>query len=647
MNIDYQTTHIIPTRSYPTYQFHARTASSAPSEDVFRICILESLRWLRSRLTNFTDLPSHICTPEPEDYRKFSLGELSSFSENLGCSIDCVYLEKDGIWTLTISENDMGENIGTKDERLPVQGRRFNTEISFVKFADHVEAGVKTVCSEPVNTEADCKIFRPTFVKKLSENPLVKFRYHFNIDGQTLMTGSRGDAEKLCNALSLADFDMPAVIVCEPEKLKTVKKAADVTETSRTISLPGISSVSAGNLTLNPDMKKSFTSDFSVKFEKKDDRKKKEKAPRGILVDVPKPKQNIKKPEVREQYEYSSQETIDHNSLADSLKCFGFVFYISENCISILNNKLGTELRPGDICVMMHGAVNETIHFSDFKDDPDHLRKRLKNEVRRMLKGAAFTYGNVIFGTDARIREKSENKNENMSLEEQVDQLNQLNKALENKIKELENSDNSQRMNAEELRNVSKKLEAEVREREKAEAAAAGIAAELEKITSSYKNSSFIIDFYRQKSIDAGSFPAEADKVCDWAEKCFSDKIEITARAKSELRKYSGSLDVAVLCDGIYYLNGYARYRLGEISDDELALYGEVNGWEASWCGKGALRVCPDDYNVLHNGNKYTLDLHIKSGIKAQQLIRIYFCWDAAMKKILIGSMPEHLGTAN
>lgn len=47
----YQTTNLQPTKRYPTYQFHARTAQKKlPAEQVFCICVLETLHWLRSRL---------------------------------------------------------------------------------------------------------------------------------------------------------------------------------------------------------------------------------------------------------------------------------------------------------------------------------------------------------------------------------------------------------------------------------------------------------------------------------------------------------------------------------------------------------------------------------------------------------------------
>ena len=88
------------------------------------------------------------------------------------------------------------------------------------------------------------------------------------------------------------------------------------------------------------------------------------------------------------------------------------------------------------------------------------------------------------------------------------------------------------------------------------------------------------------------------------------------------------------------------RFEENTITEEELSLYGEVNGWEASWCVKEAVRVFESDYTATYNGNKYILDLHIKAGIKSQQLIRIYFCWAEDLNKVLIGSMPEHLRTS-
>lgn len=51
------------------------------------------------------------------------------------------------------------------------------------------------------------------------------------------------------------------------------------------------------------------------------------------------------------------------------------------------------------------------------------------------------------------------------------------------------------------------------------------------------------------------------------------------------------------------------------------------------------------EYTVTIDSASYTLDQHIKHGVHAEELIRIYFCWDEKLRKIIIGSMPEHLAT--
>lgn len=644
----YITTHIQPTRSYPTYQFYSITTSSAPVSDTFRICILETFRWLRNRLDNFSALPPVLTTPDPESYSAFPESSLASFSVNISCSIDCIYLKGDDLWTITISENDMGVNVGSDDERPAVQGRRFTTEISYRKHPDFVEAGVRTICTEPVNTNADCEVFRPTFIKMLSQNPKVCFRNSFNIDGEPVKISSKSDADNFCEIISSGKCDMPFVLVCQPEKLKKVTKASDVFENaaakSMSSSLGVSSSFPASALSVTSDPKNDLLSGFSVKVEKKEkEKKKKDEKRKGIAVDIPKPKQNVKKKEIKDQYEYTEQPTIDYVSLADSLKCYGFTVYIPEQFLDQINKKLDLRLDPGDVVVMMHGMISETVKYETFSSDPDTLRKRLKYEVRLMLKGASFTFGSLIFGTDARIREMSVRKNENLTLEEQITLLNQHNSALEEKIKELQNNDAGMRMNAEELRTVNKKLEAETKELEKTEKYLAEMKQELETIKSSYKKASAVMDFYRQKAEAAGRFPNEIESVCEWIEKNFSDKIIVTSRARNELKKYSGSLDVVDLCDGIYYLSGYSMYRLGQISEEILYLYGEANTWDVQGCGKESLRIYEDDYSVVYNGKKYTLDLHIKNGVNSRQLIRIYFCWAENLKKVLIGSMPEHL----
>ena len=95
----YATTQLQLTKSYPTYQLYLTASSrTCQPEEVFQICVLETLYWLRSRLQKFPDLPKDIQSPEPEDYRDFSEESLRSFSFEAGGNVDVIWLPKQHIW---------------------------------------------------------------------------------------------------------------------------------------------------------------------------------------------------------------------------------------------------------------------------------------------------------------------------------------------------------------------------------------------------------------------------------------------------------------------------------------------------------------------------------------------------------------------
>ena len=181
------TTQLRQIKSYPTYQLHAYTrSSSSAAEDMFRICILETMKWLRSRLSRFDTLPEQIMLPEPENYDLLSFDMLQSFSLSIGFNISVVFIESRGVWSFELTETDMGENPGTDRERPPVNGRTFRTEISFMLHNDCVEIGIRTICSEPSDTTAPCKVFRPAIVKMLAQNPMIGLRNEYEMNGQPL-----------------------------------------------------------------------------------------------------------------------------------------------------------------------------------------------------------------------------------------------------------------------------------------------------------------------------------------------------------------------------------------------------------------------------------------------------------------------------
>ena len=96
----------------------------------------------------------------------------------------------------------------------------------------------------------------------------------------------------------------------------------------------------------------------------------------------------------------------------------------------------------------------------------------------------------------------------------------------------------------------------------------------------------------------------------------------------------------------ILYLDAYARFRQGSLDSETFALYSERYCWNITFCGAEALRVYNHDYLAqTADGKKYLLNMHIKYGVKVQELVRIYFCWDDALQKVILGYLPDHLPT--
>ena len=230
-------------------------------------------------------------------------------------------------------------------------------------------------------------------------------------------------------------------------------------------------------------------------------------------------------------------------------------------------------------------------------------------------------------------------------MEEQCSIYELENAELKKQIKEYSQHDADKQQLAEALRAERKRNESLQKERDSLKAKLEESAAESHEKDSAYRRNAELMSFYKEQVNIVASFPTNKDSVCQWIDDNFSEQLTVAQRARAEMKKFNGPLDVAGLCDGILFLSAYVRFRRKEITEDTLKLYAERNNWEVQGCGSEALKMRKQDYTFLYNDKPYLLDLHIKRGVSAQELIRIYFCWDEASEKIIIGSMPGHLAT--
>ena len=217
--MQYKTTKLHQLKSYPTYQFYAKADSGKYSiGEVFRICILETMKWIRKRLSNFDEIPECLITPEPENIAEFTDDMLHSFSFMEGPQIETIYVEKNGIWSIRIIEPDMGTNHGTENERKPVSGRSFITEISFRKQTEYVEVGMRTNCSEPTDVTEECEVFRLALVKALAFNTELRLIHGaFIINGSPMIVNSKTELDRFITVFNDPTRSMPIVMIADTE----------------------------------------------------------------------------------------------------------------------------------------------------------------------------------------------------------------------------------------------------------------------------------------------------------------------------------------------------------------------------------------------------------------------------------------------
>ncbi len=632
--MEYNTTKVRSLKSYPTYQFYAKADSKTVRiNEVFKICILETLHWIRIRLQNLPDMPNELNAPEPEQFCSFSEDELSSFSYNNGFQIDVIYIDAIGAWSFRITEPDMGVNLGTPRERPAVNGRSFTTEIAFLKQSNCVEIGMRTVCSEPSDTSVDCEVFRPRVVKALAENEHLRLLHSgWIIDGKPLEITSKAEMERFIDIFSAEDRSLPVVIVADSKT--EIEKAHPVTLPS------AIPSLSANKYSFSSF--KQPSKELSVIINA-------DKMPRKNCFAVPesKDKKTKEKPQtvVKKTCVHTKLPVLDYTELARSLIGFAIVVFADEKYFKPIENKTHIAIDYGDILLITKQEAVQQFTYEQYREDIQGFLKPLKKEVIALQKRSSYSFGNVLFYSDAKLKEYRTKRHQTSSLEGKCSIYKLENAELKAQIKELSQQQNDMQQTAENLRIAQKKLDNLSKELESKNEAYDKLLTETAAKEEAYRKSADLVRFYQHMIDVAALFPTDKDDVCRWIEDNYSDLLFVASRAESELRKYSGSLDVSSLCDGIVYLAAYAKYRRQELTEEELSLYSERKHWEIQGCGKEALRIYRSDYTVTIDGEQYILDQHIKRGVRAEELIRIYFCWDDNSQKIIIGSMPEHLAT--
>ncbi len=644
--------------TYPTYQLYAIAGQGkAPPEKVLAIVVLETLSWLRSRFREL-EVPSDLVWPEAFEYDSFDLKSLRSFRIDTGYRVEVVWLPDEQIWALQLTEPDLGSHPGALiQDRLPVPGRLFETNVAFRIFSGQVECGFRTVVSEPEGTMAPCEVYRLAIIKRLARNANVGLKQNWPIIDTPHMLERGADLSHLQEWLKDRERMMLAVIVAESVSDQPVKPSLPTLDEFKTNirRLPprGFPFASPTELTptLNP-----------VSLEKITEGKL-----RSPAMGLGPPASNgsgdrraasspaLVPPTMVPSQEPVGQWLIDMDHFAHHKMGYAQVFALPLVKIPEFSRITGREIAPGDVLLiepLAFGGEVERISRRRILDDPENQWRLLDERIQKAPKDKPMAFGAVQFLPAAKEIEQTNQIRQHVSSKDILRASDERAKAAEQRHQaELQSMNEQQQLLQKQNDRLWDQIESLYQEK-----------AELrDAITEAETQTQRLLDEKDQEIARLHALmdrPKDLAGVIPWAENYLGEGLVFHQRAKKELASVApGEVDLDLLCDALEYLaTDYRDELLGKIDEDECrnrASRKYNRGFIVTPSATKSIEMYKSEYNIkyypgfLGKPVDSLLDLHLKVGNTNENLLRIYFLYDKEKKQLVIGSLPRHLGTVS
>lgn len=605
---------LLQNRQYPTYQLYAEMASKKTvPRDGLRLAVLTTLEWLRQRLQE--DIPPELDQPEPTRFRETDDTCLVSFHMSRGFVIDIVALPDQGLWTLQITEPDLGSEPGCPEqERPPVPGRVIVTNIAFLLFGQTLECAFQSIISDPEGTAEPADVYRITPARRLLENPDFGLRQGTLLRPKAERIETVGQLKALLAVQKQEKAHLPTVLFTyakqevAPQERPTPPRrpapfaAAELPEITFLVNGPGFP------------------------------------APRDPVPKAVPPEEDF----VPYQVDEFARETVT----------FARTALLSAEQLERCCKETGENLEPGDVLLLEPACLGGGQTVYPFR--PSERRRKAELEKLRQVvltypRDKKITFGNVRFLSSARqnlldasqdaLRE-SEAASDRQALDFAVQQ-ERWNTALAEKERENE----ALRIQLARQKEYQAQLEQEktaLREKQKEE---------LRALQSRLTERDETIAFYKRK-LDQ---PKEHSGIAAWVKQYFDGKLLLHPKAVALLEdRSSQGVDVGLICDALDFLaTDYWDRRYLRISESEM--YGRCSGkygrrFEIKPTGENTINFTPTQYKIKYYPNSRTgkptesgLDYHLRVGSDPENLLRIYFLHDDQKQLIVVGSLPRHL----
>lgn len=611
---------------YPTYQLYAVAGQGGtPPETVLTIAVLDTMQWLRKRFREF-ELPPELDWPESSSYNQVDCSEFTSFHINEGYKVEVIWLPEEKIWTLQLTEPDLGPQPGEETQgRAPVPGRIIETNIGYRVIDRKVECGFRTLVSEPVGTEQECEVYRLALIKHLARNPLVGLRH-----GEWALTDDAHSLEGIGSVKALGDWladpdrMLPAVVFAEnaPDakgKFHVSAIAKVTTKVTPPVSLPALEEIGTT---------------FSEK--------------KGLIHKLmPGPGQQEEK----------DKFALDIAELTRYKMGYGQFFTLPAAQMETFVNASGKAVRPGDILIfepIAFGGEVTPYPFKYTKQNPVQIYREIEDYIQNYPKNKPMTFGNVAFLTEAKeidsekLLNISQSKEELLAgFEEKLQAKNKKHEAdLRKKGEDYGIKEDRLHKKLDQLNDRIRELELKNKELRK----------QIETVEKKHEAQLNFKDKQLARMQSLVERPRRPNEVAGWVEEHFAGRLIFHQRAVDEMAKIApNKVDLDLVCNALEFLAmDYRDLLAGLIDEEEMnnrctQKYGRPFDVVPS-AGIAAYRFTKEYKIKYFTGPKgrlveSPLDYHLKVGTDNERLLRIYFLYDKEKRLIVVGSLPEHLPT--
>lgn len=523
---------------------------------------------------------------------------------------------------LQLTEPDLGPRPGRDNQnRPPVPGRIFETNIAYRIFTEKVECGFRTLVSEPVGTTQACEVYRLAFIKHLARDPLVGLRQGcWSLINTAHCLNGTGPIKALNGWLKDEQRMMPAVVFAEYSSKVSERLAVPVV-VKADYNLPPLPPIENPGLT----------------------EYKKAELIRELLPALSNQEEEIKLP-------------FDISKLAHYRMGYAQFFILPVEQLETFSSITRQTIRPGDILVFEPAAFGGEVIFYPYnyiKGNPIQVLREIEEYIQNYPKKKPMSFGNVAFLPEAkaidsakffdlsrskeellrRFEEKLEDDRERHEAEirEKNENYDQLNRKLNRQNEQIQRLEASTALLLKEIRNIEKEHSLQLAAKD----------GEIKRL---------------QAQLERPTRPYE---VAEWVERHFTGKLIFHPRAKNEMQDVApNKVDMTMVCNALEFLAiDYRDLLLGLIPEEEMCnrctqKYGRP--FEVIFVGEDvSAKRYPGDYKIKYyigpKGRQVEspLNYHLRVGNDNERLLRIYFLYDKEKKLIVVGSLPGHLPTVS